>query len=170
MRAEEKPVVRAAGAADLRAVSEIYGHYVTNSVVTFELSPPDGQEWARRHRSVLDEGLPFLVAEVGGRTAGYAYCSPWKSRPAYGRTVEDSVYVAPWAARRGIGGALLDELLARCVTAQVREVIAVVVDTGDPGSTALHSARGFVEAGRLTGVGYKHGRWLDTVLLQRSLH
>jgi hypothetical protein len=105
----------------------------------------------------------------GGVVAGYAYCSPWKSRPAYRHTVENSIYVAPWAGRRGAGGLLLAALLDGCVVAGVREVIAVIADTGDPASVQLHTRHGFLPAGRLTRVGFKHGSWLDTVLLQRSL-
>ena len=102
--------------------------------------------------------------------AGYAYCMQWKSRPAYRHTVEDSIYLAPHAVGRGIGGCLLDALLAGCSDAGVRQVIAVIVDDDADTSLALHRNRGFVDAGRLTSVGFKHGRWLDTVLLQRSLN
>ena len=101
--------------------------------------------------------------------AGYVYCAPWKTRPAYRHTVEDSVYLAPRAVGRGIGGALLDTLLGDCAAAGIREVIAVIVATEDAASLALHRNRGFVDAGRLAAVGFKHGRWLDTLLLQRSL-
>jgi L-amino acid N-acyltransferase YncA len=162
--------VRAARLPDLAEIGEIYAHYVDTSAATFELTPPDREEWARRFTGIADAGLPFLVAEVGGRTAGYAYCTAWKSRPAYRRTVEDSVYLAPWATGQGIGGLLLDALLAHCATAAVREVIAVVAATGEhAASLALHRRRGFADSGRLTEVGFKHGRWLDTLLLQRSL-
>ncbi|PXY35230.1 acetyltransferase [Prauserella coralliicola] len=162
-------VVRDAVTTDLAAIAEIYAHYVTGSVATFELEAPDAEEWQRRFTSVTTAGLPFLVAEHEGAVAGYAYCTPWKTRPAYRQTVEDSIYLAPWAHGRGIGGALLDELLARCAAADIREVIAVVADSGEEASLALHGKRGFTEAGRLRRVGHKHGKWLDTVLLQRSL-
>jgi L-amino acid N-acyltransferase YncA len=163
--------VKSAHQSDLEAIAEIYAHYVTEGTATFELTPPDHQEWARRFSAIVEADLPFLVAEVDGRIAGYAYCGQWKSRPAYRHTVEDSVYLAPWAAGRGIGGLLLDELLVRCTAAGVREMIAVVADTGaHAASLALHRRRGFIDAGRLTKVGFKHGRWLDTILLQRSLH
>ena len=161
--------VRPARPADLDAIREIYAHFVTTSVATFELDPPDRAEWVRRYEHVAAHGLPFLVAELDGTVAGYAYCTPWKARPAYRGTVEDSVYVAPWAAGQGVGGRLLDELLAACAVAGVREVIAVIADTGDPASVRLHLGRGFGEAGRLRGVGVKHGRTLDTLLMQRSL-
>lgn len=164
------PEIRGARPADLDAVVAIYAHYVTTSVATFELTPPDRQEWDRRFSSVTAHGLPFLIAsDVDGAVAGYAYCAPWKDRPAYRRTAEVSVYVAPWSVGRGVGGALLDGLLAHAAEAGVRELIAVVADTGDTASLALHRGRGFAEVGRLTEVGFKHGRWLDTVLLQRRL-
>ncbi|MGP4020393.1 GNAT family N-acetyltransferase [Saccharopolyspora sp. 5N708] len=161
--------LRAATAADLPAIAEIYAHYVANSTATFELEAPDLAEWRNRFAALGEAGLPFLLAEAEGRTAGYAYCSRWKTRPAYRHTVEDSIYLAPWAVGRGLGGALLDELLARCSAGGIREVIAIVATTGDPASEALHRKRGFAEAGRLSRVGYKHERWLDTMLLQRSL-
>jgi L-amino acid N-acyltransferase YncA len=115
------------------------------------------------------EGLPFLAAEVDGVALGYAYCAQWKPRPAYRHTVEDSVYLAPGATGRGIGGHLLDALLDRCADAGVRQVIAVISDDDAGASLALHRNRGFADVGRLTSVGFKHGRWLDTLLLQRGL-
>ena len=154
---------------DLDDIGRIYAHHVQTGVATFELDAPDHREWQHRLQSVVDRGLPFLTATLDGRIAGYAYCGPWKTRPAYRHTVEDSIYLAPEAVGRGIGGLLLDELLIECTTAGVREVIAVIVDGDGAASLALHRNRGFVEAGRLTSVGYKHGRWLDTLLLQRSL-
>jgi len=154
---------------DLDAISSIYAHHVQTSVATFELTPPDPPEWQRRLQAITGDGLPFLTATRDGRVAGYAYCSPWKVRPAYRYTVEDSIYVAPDAVGCGVGGRLLDALLSDCAGAGVREVIAVIVDADGAASLALHRNRGFVDAGRLTAVGFKHGRWLDTLLLQRSL-
>ncbi|WP_307867802.1 GNAT family N-acetyltransferase [Umezawaea beigongshangensis] len=167
--AAAKPVIRAATAADLRRIAEIYAHWVTTSAVTFELTPPDETAWRHRFDAVVAAGLPFLVAELDGAVAGYAHCSPWKPREAYRRTAEDSIYLAPEAIGRGAGGVLLDALLDDCAAAGLREVLAVVVDTGNAASLELHGRRGFTEAGRLRRVGFKHGRWLDTVLLQRSL-
>ncbi|MCT7661888.1 GNAT family N-acetyltransferase [Mycobacterium deserti] len=161
--------VRPAAPDDLDAICAIYAHYVQAGVATFELTPPDRSEWLRRFSAIVDAGLPFLTAEIDGEVAGYAYCAPWKTRPAYRHTVEDSVYVAPDALGRGVGGRLLDALIADCTDAGMREIIAVIVDADGAASLALHSHRGFVEAGRLRSVGFKHGRWLDTVLLQRSL-
>jgi L-amino acid N-acyltransferase YncA len=154
---------------DLDAIGTIYAHHVETGVATFELTAPDAAEWQRRMHAITGVGLPFLTATLDGRVAGYAYCAPWKTRPAYRHTVEDSIYVAPDAVGCGVGGLLLDALLLDCSRAGVREVIAVVVDADCAASLALHRNRGFVDAGRLTAVGFKHGRWLDTVLLQRSL-
>jgi phosphinothricin acetyltransferase len=164
-----EPTVRAAVADDLAAVADIYAQHVRTGVATFEVEPPDAREWRRRFDSVAERGLPFLTAEMNGGVAGYAYCVQWKSRLAYRHTVEDSVYVAPDAVGHGVGGRLLDALLAGCADAGVRQVIAVIVDADAGASLALHRNRGFVEAGRLTAVGFKHNRWLDTVLLQRTL-
>jgi phosphinothricin acetyltransferase len=160
---------RAATPDDLDAIAEIYAHYVATSVATFELDPPDADEWHRRFNAISDAGLPFLVTERDGAIAGYAYCAPWKTRPAYRATVEDSVYVAPSAVGQGCGTELVRDLLEACGAAGVREVIAVIADSGDPASVELHRRFGFVDAGRLTRVGYKHDRFVDTVLLQRSL-
>ena len=154
---------------DLDAIGAIYAHHVQTGVATFELTAPDVAELQSRLHAIASVGLPFLTATLDGRVAGYAYCAPWKTRPAYRHTVEDSIYVAPDAVGRGVGGLLLDALLIDCARAGVREVIAVIVDADGPASLALHRNRGFVDAGRLTAVGFKHGRWLDTVLLQRSL-
>lgn len=162
-------VVRAADRLDLFAVARIYAHYVSDTVATFELTPPDAGTWHRRYESVVNCGLPFLVAEDAEEIVGYAYATPWRDRPAYARTVEDTVYVAPSACGKGFGRALLQELLRRCVAAGIREFIAVITDSGDVASAALHSSCGFTKAGRLVGVGEKHGRRLDTVLWQRSL-
>ncbi|HJQ44944.1 MAG TPA: GNAT family N-acetyltransferase [Amycolatopsis sp.] len=161
-------IVKGAGREHLAEIGEIYAHYVQTSIATFELEVPNEAEWARRFAAVVDSGLPFLVAERDGKVAGYAYCSPWKARPAYRQTVEDSIYVAPWAIGHGLGGLLLDALLDRCRTRRIREIIAVIADV-DGASPALHRRRGFVDAGRLRRVGFKHGRWLDTLLMQRSL-
>ncbi|MCV7066283.1 N-acetyltransferase [Mycolicibacterium farcinogenes] len=163
-------VVRPTSSDDLDAISTIYAHHVETGVATFELTPPDRAEWDRRLATARERELPFLTAVLDGVIVGYAYCAPWKLRPAYRHTVENSIYLAPQSAGYGIGTLLLQGLLNGCTTAGIREVIAVVVDTDDAAaSLALHRKHGFVEAGRLRAVGYKHGRWLDTVLLQCSL-
>lgn len=160
--------VRPATTADLPAIADIYAHYVRTGVATFEVDPPDADEWRRRFDKIRAAGLPFLVAEDGATIAGYAYCGPWNTRPAYRATVEDSIYVAPGATRRGCGRMLLADLLEACRASGIREVIAVIADTGDPSSLTLHRRFGFVDAGRLRNVGYKHDRFIDTVLLQWS--
>jgi phosphinothricin acetyltransferase len=162
-------IVRPTAADDLDAIADIYAHHVRTGVATFEVDAPDAQEWRRRFEAVIDAGLPFISAEIDGDIAGYAYCGRWKSRAAYRHTVEDSIYLAPDALGRGIGGRLLDALLIGCADARIRQVIAVIVDSDADASLAMHRNRGFVDAGRLTAVGYKHSRWLDTVLLQRTL-
>lgn len=161
--------VRAATLADLEAVAGILAFYVTGSVATFEEDPPGVPWWRQRLGDLAERKLPFLVAEADGVIAGYAYASPWRPKPAYRHTVEDSVYLAPGQRGRGLGRMLLQSLLAGCADAGVRQVIAVIADTGDPASVALHRACGFADAGRLSQVGYKHGRWIDTRLMQREL-
>jgi phosphinothricin acetyltransferase len=161
--------IRAVRPADLDAVAGIYAHYVTATVVTFEEVPPTAADWGRRLDDLAGRNLPFLVAEEGGAVAGYAYASPWRPRPAYRHTVEDSVYLSPGQTGRGLGRALLGTLLAGCGPAGARQVIAVIADTGDGASVALHRRFGFEPAGRLRQVGRKHGRWIDTILMQREL-
>jgi L-amino acid N-acyltransferase YncA len=165
----EQAHIRPAAVEDLEAIAGIFARYVVESVATFEEVPPTVAHWRQRLDDLASRPLPFLVAEVGGEVAGYAYASPWRPKPAYRYTVEDTVYVAPEWTGKGLGRLLLDELLAQCAKAGVRQMIAVVADTGDPTSAALHFACGFVEAGRLRAVGRKHDRWVDTLLLQRDL-
>lgn len=173
---EEGVIVRPAAEADLDAIARIYAHYVLNTTVTFDESPPTVEDWRRRLDAIQAQRLPFLVAQAPGGAAGevigYAYCTRWRMRPAYRHTVEESVYLAPGAAGDVAGRSLLDELLRVCADTGVRQVIAVVVDTEETervGSATLHRQCGFVDVGRLSHVGHKHGRWLDTLLLQRSL-
>lgn len=154
---------------DLDAVTAIFAHYVTASVATFETVAPTADDWRGKLADVTTRGLPFLVAADGDEVVGFAYASPWRPKPAYAHTVEDTIYLAPGQTGRGIGAGLLGELLARCADAKMRQVIAVIADTGSDASAALHRKFGFAEAGRLTGVGHKHGRWIDTVLMQRDL-
>jgi len=165
----EQAHVRPTAVEDLEAIAGIFARYVVESVATFEEVPPTVAHWRRRLDDLASHSLPFLAAEVGGEVVGYAYASPWRPKPAYRYTVEDTVYVAPEWTGIGLGRLLLDELLAQCVQVGVRQMIAVVADTGDPTSAALHYACGFVEAGRLRAVGRKHDRWVDTLLLQRDL-
>ena len=165
----ERVRVRPATPADLGPVAGILAFYVTNTVATFEEEPPGVPQWRQRLGDLTERKLPFLVAEAAGTVAGYAYASPWRPKPAYRHTVEDSVYLAPGQRGRGLGRLLLESLLAGCADAGVRQVIAVIADSGDPASAALHRACGFADAGRLSQVGFKHGRWIDTVLMQREL-
>jgi L-amino acid N-acyltransferase YncA len=165
----EQAHVRPAAVEDLEAIAGIFARYVVGSVATFEEVPPTVAHWRRRLDDLAGRPLPFLVAEVGGEVVGYAYASPWRPKLAYRYTVEDTVYVAPEWTGKGLGRLLLDELLAACAQVGVRQMIAVIADTGDPTSAALHYACGFVEAGRLQAVGRKHDRWVDTLLLQRDL-
>ena len=167
-----QPVVRPAVPADAEAVAEIFAHYVVTSVATFEEVPPTAADWRRRLGELSRQQLPFLVAQGvqdAGTVCGYAYASPWRPKPAYRYTVEDTVYISPGHTGRGVGSALLAGLLAGCAEAGARQVIAVIADSGSDASAALHRRFGFTEAGRLAGVGRKHGRWVDTVLMQRDL-
>ena len=161
--------VRAAGPADLEAVTAIFAHYVTSTVTTFEEVPPTVADWRRRLDDLADRNLPFLVADQDGTVTGYAYASPWRPKPAYRYTVEDTVYISPARTGRGLGRALLAALLAGCEQAGARQVIAVIADTGSDASAALHRRLGFTPAGRLRRAGFKHGGWIDTVLMQREL-
>ncbi|SDF58292.1 phosphinothricin acetyltransferase [Blastococcus fimeti] len=161
--------IRPATADDAAAIAGIYAHYVEHSVATFDLESPDAAWWTAKLADLGAAGWPFLVAEADGELLGFAYLAPWRVKPAYRRTVEDTIYLAPGRTGRGTGRALLGALLEQGRAAGVRQVIAVVTDSGDPSSVRLHGAFGFVEAGRLRAVGFKHGRWLDTFLLQADL-
>lgn len=163
------PRIRPALPADLGAVTVIFAHYVTTSVVTFDEIPPGVSQWRGRLDDLAERRLPFLVADVDGSVAGYALASPWRPKPAYRHAVEDSVYLAPERTGRGLGGLLLRALLADCAKAGVRQVLAVIADTGEHASLGLHRSCGFTDAGRLREVGYKHGRWIDTLLMQKEL-
>jgi len=164
-------VVRAAVPADADAVAAIFAHYVATSVATFEEVAPSAADWRGRLGDLAGRNLPFLVAEADGdgSVCGFAYASPWRPKPAYRHTVEDTVYLSPARTGRGIGAALLGRLLEECAAAGARQVIAVIADTGSDASAALHRRFGFTQAGRLSGVGRKHGRWIDTVLMQKDL-
>ncbi|MFI7637252.1 GNAT family N-acetyltransferase [Nonomuraea sp. NPDC049400] len=155
--------------ADLPAVADIYAHYVTGSVATFEETPPGLEEWRAKADGITGAGLPFLVAEVDGAVAGYAYVAQYRPKPAYRHTVEDTIYLAPGCTGRGVGRLLLGELIKKAGESSARQMIAVIADSGDPASARLHKAFGFEEVGRLRAVGFKHGRWIDTALFQLSL-
>jgi L-amino acid N-acyltransferase YncA len=163
------PVIRPAAEADLPSVTEIYEHAVRFGTATFELDPPDLAEMTRRFRALMDGGFPYLVAEVDGRVIGYAYAGPYRPRPAYRFTVENSVYLQPAIHRRGIGLQLMQQLIAECVQHGYRQMIAVIGDSANAGSIGVHSKCGFQMIGTHPNVGLKFGRWLDTVMMQLPL-
>jgi L-amino acid N-acyltransferase YncA len=162
-------IVRDATAADMDQVQSIYAYYVTRSAATFEESPPSVEEMRRRLESVQGRGLPYLVAEDKGEIVGYCYAGPWRERSAYRYTVEDSIYVAPFIQRRGVGRILLGELIERCAGLGYRRMISVIGDSANLGSISLHRTLGFCQEGVLRGVGLKFGRWVDVVIMHRVL-
>ena len=161
--------IRDVTAADVPAITAIYRHYVLTHTSTFEIEPPDAAEMATRMQRILAAKLPYLVAEIDAEIAGYCYVTPYRPRAAYRFTIENSVYVAPTATARGIGRALLSETLRIVTELGYREVIAVIGDSANVASISLHRKAGFVDVGTLRNVGFKFDRWLDTVLMQRSL-
>ncbi len=161
--------IRPAVDADIPAITAIYAPAVLEGLASFEYVPPDEAEMLARMRVLLDGGFPYLVAERGGRVVGYAYAGPYHKRPGYVSTVEDTIYVAPDAHRSGIGRALLAALIEEAEARKFRQMIAVIGDSANAASIHLHRALGFSFAGTLHSVGYKHGRWLDSVLMQRVL-
>jgi phosphinothricin acetyltransferase len=161
--------LRSARAADIEAVTAIYAHHVRHGLASFEIDPPGADEMARRHASVSTLGFPYLVAEVDGLVAGYAYAAPYRTRPAYRYTVEDSVYIHHEYAGRGIGSALLPALIAACEAAGCRQMVAVIGDSANHASIRLHEKFGFARAGVLVAAGWKFERWVDSVLMQRAL-
>jgi L-amino acid N-acyltransferase YncA len=157
--------VRPATAADAPRVAEIYRHYVTDTVITFETEPPPPAEWAGR----ISAASVFLVGEADGAVAGFAYATAWKPRAAYRFTGEDSIYLDPATRGRGHGRAMLDALVSASRGAGLRRLIATIADTGNPASVRLHRTAGFRPAGRLERVGWKFDRWIDVELLQLDL-
>ena len=167
--AREPVVIRDSRDEDLAAITRIYAHWVAHGFGSFELAPPDDAEMARRRVSLLAAGYPYFVAECGGAVIGYAYAGPYRPRPAYRFSCENSIYVSPHAARKGAGRALLSALIGRCEAQGFRLMIAVIGDSGNAASIGLHAAMGFAPAGLLPAIGWKHGRWVDTVLMTRAL-
>lgn len=163
--------IRPARDDDLPAIHAIYHHAVIHGTASFELEPPDLAEMARRRRTLLDESYPYLAAERDGVMLGYAYAGPYRPRPAYRATVEDSIYIHPDAAGQGLGKALLSSLLGACEALGCRQMMAVIGDGHGRSSASvrLHEALGFRLVGVARDVGFKHGRWLDQVLMQRAL-
>ena len=162
-------VIRDAGDADMAAVQAIYAHHVLNGLASFEIEPPELAEMIRRRGEIVAMNLPYLVAEISGRVGGFAYASEYRSRPAYRHTVEDSVYVSPDFARRGLGRRLLDALVGRCTELDYRQMIAVIGDSANAASINLHRKAGFEDAGAMRSTGFKFGRWVDTTIMQRAL-
>jgi phosphinothricin acetyltransferase len=162
--------LRDATARDIPYMLEIYNHYVANSTVTFDEDPLTLTEMRKKFEHVAELGYPWIVA-VSPRDVllGYAYVTPWKPKAAYRFTVENSIYLGPASTGKGIGTALMAELLPRAKAAGIKEVIAVIADKGADGSVALHRNFGFTEIGHMGKVGFKFGRWLGTYLLQKSL-
>jgi phosphinothricin acetyltransferase len=169
MPTEERVGIRAATADDCPEIADIFGHYAVSSVATFEENALSVPEWKEKFAGITGRGLPFLVAETGGGVVGYAYAGAWRPKPAYRHTVEDSIFLDPGWTGRGLGGRLLAELLTCSTRAGAAQMIAVIADSGDGPSATLHRRLGFTDAGRLAAVGFKHGRWIDTFLLQRDL-
>lgn len=165
----QRPVIRDASEADMEAIRDIYAHHVLYGLATFEEVPPSVEELCFRRASVLAAGLPYLLAELNGEIVGYSYATAYRPRPAYRFTIEDSVYVADGFGGRGIGSALLEELIARCEKGPWRQMLAVVGNSGNAGSLGLHRRMGFQPIGTFKSAGFKLGRWVDTVLMQRAL-
>jgi L-amino acid N-acyltransferase YncA len=168
-RASPAIIIRPGQLADIFAITGIYRHAVLTGTASFEIEPPDVEEMSRRWKALHDGGYPYHVAELDGAVAGYAYAGPYRTRPAYHWTVEDSIYVDQRLHRRGIGRRLLDRLIADCEALGFRQMIAVIGDSRQTPSIALHQAAGFRLIGTMEAVGFKFDGWLDTVLMQRPL-
>jgi L-amino acid N-acyltransferase YncA len=162
-------VIRAAADSDIAAITHIYAHHVNHGTATFETEAPDEVEMTRRRGEVSEKGLPWLVAEDDGEVVGYAYAGLYRPRLAYRHTVEDSIYIRADRLGAGFGGMLMPALIAAAEARGMRQMIAVIGDTGNQASIGLHRRFGFHDAGLLKNVGFKFGRWLDTVFMQRSL-
>jgi phosphinothricin acetyltransferase len=163
------PKIRPAIDADIGAITAIYAHHVLHGTGTFETTPPNEEDMAGRRRDVLAKGLPYLVVEDASGVLGFAYCNWFKPRPAYRFSAEDSIYLAPDAQGLGLGRLLLTELMAQAERAGVRKLIAVIGDSANDGSIGLHKACGFTHVGILSACGWKFDRWLDVVMMERSI-
>jgi L-amino acid N-acyltransferase YncA len=163
------PTIRTSLESDLPAITRIYAHHVLHGTGTFETTPPSEDDMATRRSDVLNKGLPWLVIEENKQILGFAYANWFKPRPAYRFSCEDSIYMAPESGGKGLGRLLMVELLARLERAGVRRVMAVIGDSDNLGSIGIHKAMGFEPAGVITSCGWKFGRWLDIVLMQKSL-
>ena len=163
------PLIRPSREDDIPAITAIYAHHVLHSTGTFETEAPGIADMTARRTDVLSKGLPYLVAEDDGQIAGFAYGNWFKPRPAYRYSAEDSIYLAPDAHRKGLGRALLAELLACCEAAGVRKVMAIIGDSANAGSIGVHRALGFEQAGIIQSCGWKFGAWRDIVIMQKTL-
>jgi L-amino acid N-acyltransferase YncA len=161
--------IRTATSGDIAAITRIYAHAVEHGTASFELEPPDLAEMARRQNALLALNFPYIAAELTGAVVGYAYAGPYRDRRAYDWCVEDSLYIAPELHRKGIGRLLLTRLVAESEARGFRQMIAVIGDSANTASVAVHAAVGFRLIGNFQSIGFKHGRWLDTVLMQRAL-
>jgi L-amino acid N-acyltransferase YncA len=161
--------IRVARSGDIPAITAIYADAVKYGTASFELEPPDETEMARRQNALLAKRFPYLIAEQSGGVAGYAYAGPYRDRHAYDWCVEDSIYIAPQFHRQGIGRLLLMRLIAESEACGFRQMLGVIGDSANTASVAVHAACGFRLIGNFQSIGFKHGRWLDTVLMQRSL-
>ena len=160
---------RPATPADLGAIHAIYAHHVLNGLASFEETPPAPEEMRRRLDDIVGRGLPYLALELDGELAGYGYCAPYRPRSAYRYALEDSVYVRADMVGRGVGRAILGELIVRCAGLGYRQLVAVIGDSANAASVALHASQGFLRVGTLRSVGFKFGRWVDSVLMQRPI-
>ena len=165
----DQPIIRPSRDDDIAAITTIYGHHVLHGLASFEEVPPPAEEIGRRRADILGRGLPYLVAERGGRVVGYCYAGPFRPRVGYRFTLEDSIYIDPAEVGRGIGRALLTPVLARCTELGYRQMVAVIGGRETVASIRLHQALGFREIGIIEAVGFKFGRWIDSVLMQRTL-
>ena len=163
------PIIRPSQLEDIPAITAIYAHHVLHGTGTFEVDPPTQDDMTSRRADVLSKRLPYLVATEGDKLLGFAYCNWFKPRPAYRFSAEDSIYMAPDAQSRGLGRALLAELMAQAELAGVRKLIAVIGDSANVGSVGVHRSVGFSHVGTLKSCGWKFDRWLDVVMMDKSL-
>ncbi|MEN4750255.1 N-acetyltransferase family protein [Pseudomonas sp. Ps21-P2] len=165
----DEPILRDARESDMPAVQAIYAHHVIHGTASFELEPPTLEQMLQRRADICANGLPYLLAERDGEVVGYAYATPYRPRPAYRFTVEDSVYVREGMAGFGIGHALLAAVIQHCTASGRRQMVAIIGNSENSASIRLHTRLGFRQVGVFESVGFKHGRWLDTVIMQREL-
>ena len=161
--------LRPAAAEHIPAVHAIYAHHVLHGLASFEEEPPSLEEMRRRYEDITRRGLPYLIADFAGVVAGYGYCAPYRSRSAYRHALEDSIYVRDDMQGRGVGSAILGQLIRGCEELGYRQLIAVIGDSGHAASIGLHASHGFLRVGTLRSVGFKFGRWVDGVIMQRAL-